>query len=379
MVSTGEIVVVMEKLTVIGLGKLGICNALIFERSGFDIFGVDLSQEYCDQLNNKEPIFEEPYVNEYLLDSQYFKASTSLSDGLSFSDTIFIVVDTPNGGEEEHYDHSNLTSLLKGINENRVSNKHLIICCTVMPGYITNTAKPLLRNCLNVSVNYNPEFIAQGNIIRSFENPDMVLIGEDSKEAGDVIQSIYEKACNNQPYFARVSPLEAEIAKIGVNGFITTKLSYANMIGDLCDNLGVDKNEVLQVIGSDSRIGNKYFRAGYSYGGPCFPRDTKALSKVLKREGISTILPDATGSYNELHIQYHVARMLQSDQEVFVIEDVCFKENCPVSIIEESAKLKIASILVKQHGKKIIIKDREAVIDMVKAEYSGLFEYEITN
>ena len=84
-----------------------------------------------------------------------------------------------------------------------------------------------------------------------------------------------------------MTPLEAEIVKITINGFITTKLSYANMISDLCDTMGANKYKVLNSIGGDSRIGNKYFRPGYSFGGPCFPRDTKALALLLEQNKIN--------------------------------------------------------------------------------------------
>jgi len=367
----------VNNITVIGIGKLGICNALIFEKAGYSVLGIDLSEEYCNSLNIKEQIFEEPYVNEYLQSSENFSASTSLQEGLDFSDLIFIVIDTPNGLDENHYDHSKLINLLKNINQKGIKNKHLIISCTVMPGFINGIGKPLLSNCKNVTLNYNPEFIAQGDIIRTFENPDMVLIGEENQEVGDSLEKLYRRVCKNKPTFCRVPPLEAEISKIAVNGFITMKLSYANMIGDICDRVGADKSTVLRSVGADTRIGNKYLKPGYSFGGPCFPRDTKALSKLAVKNGILPLMSEAAGDYNDLHVRYMAEELLSQNLNTYVFEDVCFKENCPVAIIEESAKLKMANILVKDHGKKVIIKDRDKVIKLVKEEFGNLFEYQI--
>ena len=366
----------MENITVIGLGKLGICNALIYERAGYNVLGIDLSEAYCDGLNKKEQNYDEPLVNQYLKASVNFEASTSLEKGLKFSDLIFIVIDTPNGQGENHYDHSKLDALLGAINQMQIIDKHLVVCCTVMPGYLDGTAKNLLGDCTNVTLNYNPEFIAQGDIIRTFENPDMILIGEETKESGDRIAEVYRKVYKNEPMYCRMPRLDAEITKIAVNGFITTKLSYANMIGDICDRIGGDKNTVLTAVGSDSRIGNKYLKPGYSFGGPCFPRDTKALSKVATKVGIEPLMSEAAGNYNDLHSEYMVNALLRESKEPFVFEDVCFKENCPVPIIEESAKLKMAEMLANRHGKKVVIKDRAKVIALVQQEYGDLFGYQ---
>ena len=180
----------------------------------------------------------------------------------------------------------------------------------------------------------------------------------------------------NQPKFCFMTPIEAEIVKISLNGFITTKISYANMISDLCDELNADKTVVLNAIGSDTRIGNKYFRPGYSFGGPCFPRDTKALKLLVSQNGIDDDLLSATTKYNEYHIEYQANQLLKEDQDIYKFENVCYKENSIIPIIEESAKLKIANKLVKR-GKTVIISDVNDIINEVKKEYGNRFIYQI--
>lgn len=101
-----------------------------------------------------------------------------------------------------------------------------MISCTISPGYISNIGRFLIRDCLNTTLNYNPEFIAQGSIINDFLNPDMILIGESSKNAGDYIEWIYRQVCPNQLVFRRMSPESAEITKLAVNCFITMKIAY---------------------------------------------------------------------------------------------------------------------------------------------------------
>jgi len=364
----------MNNITVIGIGKLGICNALCLEQSGYNVVGVDTFPEYVDSINNKTYRSYESFVNEYLDKAVNFRATTSLKEGLDFSDVIYIIVPTPNGGGERFYDHSILNNLLCRINSYKVKNKHIIICCTVMPRYIQQVGKLLISDCENCTLNYNPEFIAQGEIIHGYHNPDIVLIGEETKEAGDIIEALYKRICHNQPRMCRMAPLDAEITKISINGFITTKIAYANLISDICDTLGANKYTVTKAIGGDSRIGNKYFNPGYAYGGPCFPRDTKALSKLIDSIGLKPVLPMATHQQNELHNEFQAEELLRQNNESYTIENVCYKANSQIPMIEESAKLKIAQIL-HNHGKKVIINDNKHVLDEVKKDYGNIFEY----
>ena len=363
-------------ITVIGIGRLGICVALSYEKAGHNVLGIDISENYIKLINEKKLVSYEPNVMEYLKNSKNFRASTSIEEGLEFSDVIFIMIDTPNNGGDNFYDHSNLSTFLMTINDFKVQNKHIVICCTIMPTYINKIGKFLLNDCKNTTLNYNPEFIAQGDIIQGLENPDLILIGEVTKESGDIIEKINLSACNNKPIVCRMSPLEAEITKIGLNGYITMKISYANMIGDAAKILGANGKVILNAIGSDSRIGKKYLNPGYSFGGPCFPRDTLALSQSLRNIDIKPIMTDASGDYNKYHTQLQVNELLEQDLDVYSFEDVCYKPNCHIPLIEESAKLVIAKNLVKK-GKKVIIRDFVQVINEVKKEYGNIFSYEI--
>lgn len=368
----------MKNITVVGIGKLGLGFSLLLEKGGYNVCGVDIYPDYVELLNKKMYKTQEPEYNNLLINSKNFFATTNLEEGLNFSDIIFIIVQTPNYGGNRFYDHNILSSLLQKINSLKVENKHLIIGCTVMPKYIDEIGNLLIGDCKNTTLNYNPEFIAQGEIIKGFLNPDIILIGTYSDILVKKLKEIYSSFILSDAKYCILSPLDAEIVKITINGFITTKLSFANMISDVCDECGGDKNKVLQSVGFDSRIGNKYFRPGYSFGGPCFPRDTKALKLFVDNYNINSDLLTGTTKYNEEHIKYQAEQIFEKKKHNDTIEftNVCYKENSKIPIIEESPKLKIANIL-KKKGKNILIKDSKELIDEVKKEYGNSFSYEI--
>lgn len=367
-----------DKISIIGVGRLGICTALVWDQVGYDVLGVDVVQAYVDNINKRTVKNPEPKVEEYLKSAKQFKATMSIDDALSHSNVIYILVATPTGVGEKSYDHSHLSRVLFEINKRKVKDKHIVIGCTVLPGYIRNTGRFLIRDCVNCTLNYNPEFIAQGAIIHGFENPDMVLIGEENKAAGDIIESIYHRCVKNKPYIARMSAESAEITKLSLNCFVTTKIAYANTIADIANSTpNANALDILKAVGHDSRVGTKCILPGYGFGGPCFPRDNRALGNYAKSIGINPIIPLATDESNNYHATVMAKAFLEQNLDVYVFDDVAYKEKCAVPIIEESQKLVVAWQLRKA-GKRVIIKDRAIIIEEVQKEFGAIFEYEIT-
>jgi UDPglucose 6-dehydrogenase len=275
------------------------------------------------------------------------------------------------------YDTTKLSRVLAEINRRKVASKHVVIVCTVFPGYIANIGRYLLQDCPGTTLSYNPEFIAQGDIVNGFFKCDMVLIGEGSKEAGDKLEEIYRATVNSSPTYCRMAPESAEITKLGVNCFVTTKISFANMVGDIANRTpGANAREILMAIGADSRVGRKYLMPGWGYGGPCFPRDNRALGTYAESVGIEPKISIATDEYNKYHTQRMLEDYLAEGKDSYTFTYVAYKDNCEVPIIEESQKLVVARGLAKA-GKKVLIQDIQPIVDAVKAEYGRIFEYEI--
>lgn len=365
-----------DTICVIGIGRLGLATALCFEKAGYRVMGVDINPSYVEAVNTKTFNSPEPGLNDLLLQSRNFKATCSLEEGLAFADIHYIMVDTPSTVSKEAYDHSKLSRVLTEINKRKVNNKHIVIGCTVFPGYISTVGRFLLKDCIDTTLSYNPEFIAQGNIIQGFQNPDIVLIGQGSSEAGDRLEALYHRTCLNKPHICRMSPESAEITKLAVNCFITTKIAYANMIADIADKTPeADKSAILKAVGHDKRIGSLCLKPGYGFGGPCFPRDNRALGSYAQQCGVDPLIPRATDNANKLHAQFMTEQLLAENRsDEYVFEGVTYKDNCPVPIIEESQKLVIAAALAKQ-GKRVVIVDCPAVLTEVQAVFGNIFEY----
>ena len=343
-------------ISVIGVGKLGLCFSLTLEKNGYNVLGLDVSPEYVESLNSRTFKSSEHGVNELLEVADNFKATLSLQEVVDHSSVLFVVVATPSL-ENGRYDHSQIDGLVKSLKDlgPQESKKELVICCTTMPGYCDQIQEQVKD--LNYVVSYNPEFIAQGTILRDQAEPDMVLIGEGSKHSGDLLEEIYHKHTDNNPRICRMSPLEAEITKIALNCFLTTKIAYANMVGDIVRKAGGNQDRVLAAIGEDTRIGGKYLRYGYGYGGPCFPRDNRALALYAGDLGIEALISLASDASNKNHLEY-----------------ITYKPES--TLLEESQQLQFA-VGIARHGFNVTIKERQEVIQELKNIYGDLFKYEV--
>ena len=205
-----------------------------------------------------------------------------------------------------------------------------------------------------------------------------MLIGEGSEAAATRWRR--SRAGNGSvPVVCRMSPASAEIAKLALNCFITAKISFANMVADIADRTPrADKNDILRALGADGRIGPRCLRPGYGFGGPCFPRDNRALGSYARAVGVEPHLCDATDAANRQHSVLMAEMLLTQGLERYVIADVAFKPGCRVDVIEESQPLEVAKLLARA-GKRVAIRDRAAIIALVRRTYGRLFEYETTD
>jgi UDPglucose 6-dehydrogenase len=222
------------------------------------------------------------------------------------------------------------------------------------------------------SVCYNPEFIALGDVVNGLLEPDLVLIGESDPESGAALEQLYKTYNRNSPRVARMSIISAELTKISLNSYITMKISFTNQLRLIAArHAKADIHAILDALGSDSRIGKKYLRAGLSYGGPCFPRDNRLLAYAARQVGLEAPLAEASDRVNEqtkLELVEKVSEMAGPGDTVAVL-GVTYKPN--TYITEEAAGLFLAQQL-KRRGYRVLIHDFAAT----PANSPSLHEFE---
>ena len=137
-------------------------------------------------------------------------------------------------------------------------------------------------------------------MIEDLLNPDLVVIGESDRKAGDQVERFFSDFCVNSPHVARMSISNAEITKLSLNAYITAKISFANMLGNVCSKLpGSDVDAITSALGADRRISPHYLRAAVAYGGTCFPRDTRAFIAFAERFDVPVEMIETVERVNE--------------------------------------------------------------------------------
>jgi len=337
------------KIGVVGVGRLGICFALLLERAGYTVIGSDIRTNYIAGLNQKRITTNEPGVADMLATSKNISFTTDTRAVVENSDIIYVMVATPSLADGS-YDVSAVHRVVDDIAECDfdLNGKILVIGCTTNPGDCAKI-QDVVRD-RGMSVLYNPEFIAQGSILRDLQNADMVLIGGEDQAVMDRYKTVYDGIQPNMtPNVHTMSLTAAELVKIGTNCFLTTKISYANMIGEVLIRSGLDQDvdRALTAIGNDSRIGTKYLRYGYGYGGPCLPRDNRAFAHYARRVGLDFPLGTIVDEFNQQHTQFLVNSLIEKNRDdlPFYMRSITYKPN--TDIIEESQQYQVCLRLLE--------------------------------
>lgn len=344
------------EISVIGLGKLGLCTAAYFASKGHKVIGVDKNKYFVRELRQKHCTIRETGLAK-LLDRAWdnFEVTTSLTDAVLHSDVTLIIVPTPSKPDDK-FSNGYVEGVLRRIGPVLASkdNFHVVdVVSTVMPGSCEKFFKPLLEELSGkvcgegFGLVYNPEFIALGSIIQDFSRPDMVLIGASDEKSAGMVKELYVSSCENQPHIATMSLLNAEITKLSLNCFLTTKISFANELANICERIpGADVDEITEAIGADSRIGAKYLRAGLGFGGTCFPRDNLAFQAFTKEAGYEPKLSKATVAINDAMVDklFEIIEAKVAERKHIALLGLSYKPN--THITEESQSIMLAEKLI---------------------------------
>ena len=273
------------KICMIGTGYVGLVTAACFADLGNTVYCVDKNKEKIDMLNKRKmPIFE-PGLEELVKKNFIFgrlKFTTDLSLAIKSSDIIFICVGTPSRKKNKSAD---LQYVFKAANEigKFIDKFKIIVTKSTVPVSTGDKIEKIIskkKSRKMFEVVSNPEFLREGEAIRDFRFPDRIIVGSNKKKITKKLQSLYEPLIKKGAVFFSTNRRGAELIKYASNAFLATKISFINEIANLCEKTGINIEDVSLGMGLDKRIGSRFLRAGPAYGGSCFPKDTRAITKT---------------------------------------------------------------------------------------------------
>ncbi len=342
---------------VIGLGKLGCSMLAVFASSGLKVFGYDINEKVRENLiNNLAPVDETNLQEELINAKSNYEIKNSPIEVLDNSEILYVIVPTPSR-DDGTFETLFLENVIKELSKTSKSclNKTIVITSTVLPGDTAEKLKKIASCCdgpfKNIEFCYSPEFIALGTVINDLKNPDFLLIGEQSLNAGNAHIRIMKSIISNKEVpIRRMSIESAEMAKISINAYITSKISFANAIGIACEKIeNCSSEDVLAAIGSDSRIGKKYLSKGLGFGGPCFPRDNRAIQQVINKSSINYSIPISNDAFNRKIPDFYSEKFKyicrKNKISTAILVGISYKDGS--FLLEESQSYAIAESLVQ--------------------------------
>ncbi|MEM4406467.1 MAG: nucleotide sugar dehydrogenase [Nitrososphaerota archaeon] len=343
------------QFSIVGLGKLGASMAAAMASKGSRVIGVDVNRRTVEAINAGHAPVQETGLEELIaINRERIRATLDHREAILNSDVTFVVVPTPSderGAFSLQYAARAFHEIGCALRDK--DDYHLVVLTsTVLPGSTRFGLLPILEKESGKTVGrdfglcYSPEFIALGSVIRDFLNPDFVLIGEYDERSGALLEACYRQILENNAPCYRMSIENAELAKIAVNSFVTMKITFANVLADLCERLpGGDVDAVTSAIGADSRIGHKYLKGALGYGGPCFPRDNIALGFIARALGSQFEQAEVTDRINRSlpkRIVEILRPFVRKDTTVAIL-GLAYK---PFShVVEESQSIHLARML----------------------------------
>ena len=370
------------KLGLIGVDEIGLSFGLLCEKKGYEVLVSNNNEDYVFNLNQKICITNEPLIQSMLFDTNKFSATTSNTDVIKNSDIIFIFSPTPSN-IDGNYDTAKVFDVISEFytlsSQNvQLYNKKVVICSTTNPGEVDQIQQRL--NMFNIQVAYNPFFTNEGEIVKDIENHEMVLIGTEYQELTNELIQLHTKIKKILVNVYTMSSKAAEITKIGINSFLSAKISYANMLGEIITKSGIENevNMVLTAIGGDSGIGKKHMNYGFGFGGPTINGDNKALKHFAESVEVNTDLISCINTFNQSHILFikeHYSQKNPTKEIPFVMNHITYKKGS--NVVEESQQFQLCIELLNDGYSVNVIEIPEVVnkLNTLSESYNGRLKF----
>ncbi len=353
-------------ISVVGLGKIGSPILACLAACGYRVIGVDVDERSLDLIRNGRAPVPEPGVAELLRKHRgRISVTRDCQAAVTESGMTFIAVPTPSELDGT-YSLTHVRAVCEQIGSalRRKAGFHVVVVTsTLLPQDMETGVLPTLehhsaKRCgRDFGLCYSPEFVAIGRVVHGLQHPDFVLIGESDERSGIMLQRVYRRLAGKRVPVARTNFVNAELAKIAINTFVTTKISYANMLAEVCEHIpGCDVDVVTAAVGLDSRIGPRYVKGGLGFGGPCFPRDNVAFSAMARRRGVEATLADATDAVNRRQVRRMLEQIRSRVRRGGHVGVLGLTYTLHTDVVEESQGLQLAKAMAEE-GLRVTVYD----------------------
>lgn len=359
------------KILVIGCGYVGLVSGACFSEVGNQVTCIDIDPIKIEQLKQGILPIYEPGLSAMVLRNVgegNLHFSTDLTSCIEDIDIVFIAVGTPMG-EDGSADLQYVLSVAQSIGQ-CMQNRLIVVNKSTVPVGTAEQVRTIISQELqkrNLEIDFdvvsNPEFLKEGKAIADFMKPDRVVIGAERPESFEKMRQLYAPFFSQNERFITMSPRSAEMTKYAANAMLASRISFMNEVANICERLGANVNEVRLGVGSDKRIGYHFIFPGCGYGGSCFPKDVRALSKMAQDHHYEPQLINAIEAVN--HRQKHIVadKVMQHYGEdlsgkTFAVWGLSFKPE--TDDMREAPSIYVIEKLMRQ-GAKIHAYDPQAM------------------
>lgn len=361
------------KVSVIGTGYVGLVAAAAFAEHGNEVLCADIDAQKIEKLQRAEVPIYEPGIKSLVdrnLEAGRLRFTNSNQEAAAHAEVLFFAVGTPTQGSDGDAHLGHLFDAAVEVAQGLQGFTVLVNKSTVPVGTAERvTAIVQEHSDADFVVVSNPEFLKEGSAVRDFMTPDRVIIGTEDERAREIMQRLYDPLLRVNDRIQWMDPRSAELTKYACNAYLATRISFINDIANLCDAVGADIEKVRQGMGSDHRIGNKFLFPGVGYGGSCFPKDTRALIRTARENGMSLSLVASADRINEAQklvllrkVRKHFGEGLA--QKTIAFWGLSFKPN--TDDVREAPALTMARALCKD-GVKLRLHDPQANLNFQAA------------
>lgn len=350
------------KIGVIGTGYVGLVQGVILAQFGLNIICVDTNEEKIKSLKNGEVPIYEPGLEDLLIkniEEKRIEFTTDVEYAIKNSEVLFIAVGTP-PADDGSADLKYVLEVAESIGTYMEDYKVVVDKSTVPVGtgkLVRETIQKKLNerdSDLEFDIVSNPEFLREGKAVNDCLRPDRVVLGTESERAAEIMKKVYNVLYINETPFVFTNIETAEMIKYASNAFLAVKISFINEMALLAEKVGADIQKIAKAMGQDGRISPKFLHAGPGYGGSCFPKDTKAIADIGKKNNENLLVIEAAIKANEKQKEKMVEKIVKNmgntlEGKVITILGLSFKPE--TDDMREAPALEIIKGLIKNGAK----------------------------